>query len=194
MLYSVFLNESLINIVTDMFCSCRYIADASSDDNLYISQYIYYQVTVWYQHVSIFWALSVHCQNSLTDNITWRWELVIICWEAYAVIIVALKLELELEVKIACLQELYTRKFSHEDYLLYWLIKKWRNCRVTIAIWKNLLDQLIIEICMNLISYFYIIIINIWKSALLIQVKRDRTQEEIQEEIQKIWIVNYYNN
>ena len=69
-------------------------------------------------------------------------------------------------------------------------MRKQRNYRVTIAVQKDLLDQLIIETHTDLISYLYIMIIDIWKTALSTQVKKDR----IQERTWKIWIVNYYNN
>ena len=84
------------------------------------------------------------------------------CRRAYAITIAALELGLQLGVGLACLQEPYIdRDFSHGGYLLYWPEGGRRDCRVVIAVRRDLLDQLIIEARTDLISHPYILTVDI---------------------------------
>ena len=105
------------------------------------------------------------------------------CRRAYAITIAALELGLQLGVGLACLQEPYIdRDFSHGGYLLYWPEGGRRDCRVVIAVRRDLLDQLIIEARTDLISHPYILTVDIWDL--------DRAREKAR----RTRVINCYDN
>ena len=105
------------------------------------------------------------------------------CRRAYAITIAALELGLQLGVGLACLQEPYIdRDFSHGGYLLYWPEGGRRDCRVVIAVRRDLLDQLIIEARTDLISHPYILAVDIWDL--------DRAREKAR----RTRVINCYDN
>ena len=105
------------------------------------------------------------------------------CRKNYAITIAALELGLQLGVGLACLQEPYIdREFSHPGYLLYWPEGERRDCRVVIAVRRDLLDQLIIEARTDLINHPYILTVDVWDLG------------RAQERAQRTRIVNCYDN
>ena len=105
------------------------------------------------------------------------------CQWTYAVTIAALELGLQLGVSLACIQEPYIKRdFSHPGYLFYWPEWARKDCRVMIAVRRDLLDQLVIEAQMDLINHPYILTIDVWELG--------RTQERVR----RTRVINCYDN
>jgi hypothetical protein len=101
----------------------------------------------------------------------------------YAITIAALELGLQLGVGLVCLQEPYIdRDFNHPGYLLYWPEGQRRDCRVAIGAQRDLLDQLVIEARIDLISHPYMLTVDIWDLG------------QAQEKARRTRIVNCYDN
>ena len=87
------------------------------------------------------------------------------CRKTYAITIAALETGLKLNAAFICLQELYiglNQHISYPGYTLYWLeAGEYKNKRVTIAVRRDLITQLIIEARINLIDYPYALAIDI---------------------------------
>jgi hypothetical protein len=66
--------------------------------------------------------------------------------------------------------------------LLYWPEGERKDCRVVIAVWRDLLGQLVIEAQTDLINHPYILIVDVWDLG------------RAQERVQRTRVVNCYNN
>jgi len=86
------------------------------------------------------------------------------CRKTYAVTIAALEAGLDLQVEIVCLQEPYIDgDFRHGAYAIYWPEKgERRDKRVAIAVRRDLLNRLSLDLQTDLVNHPYIMAMDVW--------------------------------
>ena len=109
------------------------------------------------------------------------------CRKTYAITIAALETGLKLNAAFICLQEPYigpNQHISHPGYTLYWPeAGEHKNKRVTIAVRRDLITQLIIEARTVLIDHPYALAIDIWDLQQDTRTRKRRTR-----------LINIYDN
>src|SRR5271156_5828740 len=109
------------------------------------------------------------------------------CRKTYAITLAALETGLKLNAAFICLQEPYigpNQHISHPGYTLYWPeAGEHKNKRVTIAVRRDLITQLIIEARTDLIDHPYALAIDIWDLQQNTRAKKRRTR-----------LINIYDN
>ncbi len=108
------------------------------------------------------------------------------CRKASAITIAALETGLKRNAAFICLQEPYTGKnpISHLGYVFYWPeTGKQSEKRVSIAIKRDIMAQLIIEARTDLINHPYALVLDIWDIQPNTKTKKRRTR-----------LINIYDN
>jgi hypothetical protein len=109
------------------------------------------------------------------------------CRKAYAITIAALETGLQRQAAIVCLQEPYIGAksyISHPGYTVYWPEAGEQSAkRVAIAIRRDLLAKMVIEVRSDLINHPYIQAIDIWD-----------LHAETKSKIRRTRLINVYDN
>jgi hypothetical protein len=109
------------------------------------------------------------------------------CRKAYAITIAALEAGLERNAAFICLQEPYigrNQNISHPGYTLFWPeAGVLQDKRVTIAVRRDLMAQLIVEARTDLIDHPYALALDIWDLHRDTRAKKRRTR-----------LINIYDN
>ena len=89
------------------------------------------------------------------------------CRRAYAITIAALESGLRVGAALVCLQEPYVdREFGHGGYVIQWPEKgSRRDCRVAVAVRKDLLNAMSTDIRTDLVDHPYFLAIDVWELA-----------------------------
>ena len=106
------------------------------------------------------------------------------CRKTYTVTVAALEAGLELGVGLACLQEPYIdMEFRHGRYQIYWPEAGSRqDQQVAVAIWRDLVNKVIVEAQKDLLDHPYFIVVNVW------ELNRAR------ERARRTQVINCYDN
>ena len=108
------------------------------------------------------------------------------CCRVYATSIAALETGLRLGAALVCLQEPYVDSdFGHGGFAIRWPeAETRRECRVAVAVQKDLLNTLAFDTQTDLINHPYFLVTDIWELALGPQRQRQRRTR----------VVNVYDN
>jgi hypothetical protein len=108
------------------------------------------------------------------------------CRKASAITIAALETGIKRNAAFICLQEPYVGQIpiSHPGYTLYWPeTGKQNEKRVSIAVKRDIMAQIIIEARTDLINHPYTLVLDIWDIQPVIKTKKRRTR-----------LINVYDN